>query len=114
MAGFQAKIIDRIRKLETDGKRNVLVFSVCNTCVGNADVKHIAKADVVCASASKILRTEIGSRALIQVGVTIPVYALTMKGKEFVLAYLTEFNQKLVIFRTSKLPYNIREKKPVS
>jgi len=112
VAGFQSKVISEIRKIEADGKADVLIFSVCNTCVGRADVEHIAKADVVCASASKILREEIGKKALLQLGVTIPVYALTDKGKRLVLAYLAEFKDKLVIFRSGKLPYGVEDKGP--
>ena len=73
---------------------------------------HIAKADVVCASASRILREEIGKKALLQLGVTIPVYALTERGKRLVLAYLAEFKDRLVIFRTGKLPYEVEGKGP--
>jgi putative methanogenesis marker protein 8 len=113
VAGFQAKAIGEIKGLEASLKRDVLVFSVCNTCVGNAEVKHIAEADVVCASASKLLRTEVGKKALLQLGVTIPVYALTEKGKRLVLAYLAEFANKLVIFRTDKLPYHTKGKGPI-
>lgn len=112
VAGFQSKVISEIRKLEADKKADVLIFSVCNTCVGKADVRHIAEADVVCASASKIIRREIGKKALLQLGVTIPVYVLTDKGKRLVLAYLAEFKDKLVIFRTDKLPYGVEAKGP--
>jgi len=112
IAGFQAKAISGIRKIEASADSDVLVFSVCNTCVSNADVRHIAKADVTCASASKILREKIGNKALLQLGVTIPVYALTEKGKRLVLAYLTEFGDKLVVFRTNKLPYHVKNKGP--
>jgi len=108
VAGFQAKAISKIRKWATAEKADVLIFSVCNTCVNNANVPHIAKADVACASASEILRTKIGKKALLQLGMTIPVYALTEKGKRLVLAYLAEFKDKLVIFRTSKLPYTAK------
>jgi len=110
--GFQAKAISEIRKFEASTSVDVLVFSVCNTCVGNADVAHIAKADVACASASKLLRAEIGKKALLQLGVTIPVYALTEKGKRLVLAYLSEFKDKFVVFRISKLPYQVENKGP--
>jgi putative methanogenesis marker protein 8 len=110
VAGFQAKTISEIRKFEANAEADVLIFSVCNTCVGNAEVVHIAKADIACASASKILRTRIGKKALLQLGMTIPVYALTEKGKRLVLAYLAEFKDKLVIFRTSKLPYSAEGK----
>jgi putative methanogenesis marker protein 8 len=112
VAGFQAKAISEIRKVEVSAEADVLVFSVCNTCVANADVTHIAKADVACASASKLLRAEIGKKALLQLGVTIPVYALTEKGKRLVLAYLAEFKDKLVVFRTNKLPYHAEDRGP--
>jgi putative methanogenesis marker protein 8 len=112
VAGFQAKAISEIRDFEASAKANVLVFSVCNTCAFNMDVEYIAKADVVCASASKILRKEIGAKVLLQLGVTIPVYALTENGKRLVLAYLAEFKDKLVVFRTGKLPYQAEKRGP--
>jgi putative methanogenesis marker protein 8 len=112
VAGFQAKIISEIRQFEANAEVDVLIFSVCNTCVCNANVVHIAKADIACASASKILRTKIGKKALLQLGMTIPVYALTEKGKRLILAYLAEFKDKLVIFRTNKLPYIVGNKGP--
>jgi putative methanogenesis marker protein 8 len=112
IAGFQAKAISEIRKFEEKTKADILIFSVCNTCVKEEDASHIAKADVACASASEILRKEIGSKALLQLGVTIPVYALTEKGKNLVLAYLGEFKDKLVVFRTRKLPYQTENRGP--
>jgi putative methanogenesis marker protein 8 len=112
VAGFEANAISEIKKLEAAAKADVLVFSVCNTCIGRAQVKHIAKADIACASASKVLREEIGAEALLQLGATIPVYALTEKGKRLVLANLSAFRDKLVIFRTNQLPYRVEGKGP--
>ncbi|MEM3641334.1 MAG: DUF2099 family protein [Candidatus Bathyarchaeia archaeon] len=112
IAGFQAKAISEIRKFEAKTKADILIFSVCNTCVKKEDAKHIAKADIACASASKILRNKIGSKALLQLGMTIPVYALTEKGKTLVLAYLADFKDKLVVFRTKKLPYQMENRGP--
>jgi putative methanogenesis marker protein 8 len=112
IAGFRAKAISEIRNFENNNKADVLVFSVCNTRARSEDVKHVARADVVCASASTILRKEIGRNALLQVGVTIPVYALTQKSKELVLAYLSGLKDKLVAFRTAQLPYEVRVKGP--
>jgi putative methanogenesis marker protein 8 len=105
VAGFQAKAISEIRNLESLLDITALIFSVCNTCLTMKDVPHISKADVACASASRILRIRIGSKAVLQLGATIPVYALTNRGKRFILAYLAEFEYKLVAFRTGKLPY---------
>lgn len=112
VAGFQSKAISEIRSLEAGEKADVLVFSVCNTCVGERDMKHIAKADVVCASASKILRNRIGEKAMAQLGVAIPVFVLTEKGKKLILAYLETFKDKLVIFRTGNLPYEVENRSP--
>ena len=112
VAGFQAKAISAVRHLEAHASVDALIFSVCNTCVGKAHVKHISKADIVCASASKMLRENMGAEALLQLGVTIPVYALTEKGKRLVLAYLAEFEDRLVVFRTGKLPYLAKRRGP--
>jgi len=112
VAGFQSKTISGIRKLEGSTKLDVLIFCVCNTRVSKEDLKHIAMADVACASASKLLRAEIGKKAMFQLGVTIPVYALTEKGKRLVLAYLAESAEILVASRTSRLPYEADEKGP--
>lgn len=112
VAGFQAKAISEIRGFERSKNTDALIFSVCNTCVVDAGVQHIARADLVCASASKVVRKEIGRRALLQIGVAIPVYALTEKGKRFALAYLAEFRDRLVIFRTKDLPYEAKNKGP--
>lgn len=113
VAGFQSEAITEIREVETDLEADVLVFSVCNTCVNDAAIEHIANADIACASASRILRTKIGSKALMQLGMMIPVYSLTAKGKLLVLAYLAGFHDRLVIFRTNRLPYETERKGPL-
>lgn len=111
IASFQAKKIANIRKFEENKNLNVTVFSVCNTCATEEDAKYIADADVVCASASKIVRERIGSKALMQIGVAIPIFALTKKGKRFVLNYLSTFGDKTVVFR-SNLPYLVEGRGP--
>ncbi len=112
VAGFRAEKISKIRDFSRETGLDVLAFSVCNTCVMKDDLKHVVRADVVCASASKVVREEIGKRALLQLGVTIPVYALSDRGKRLVLAYLNEFEDKLVIFRTGRMPYHVESRGP--
>lgn len=112
-AGFQAKATSEISDIAAGVGLDVLVFSVCNTCVGKMGVEHITRADVVCASASKIVRRKIGSKALLQSRVTIPVYALTEKGKQLILAYLVEFGDKLAVSRTSSLLYLAENRSPI-
>jgi len=107
VAGFQAKTISLIRDFSEDTQLEAIVFSVCNTCVAEGDLEYVAKADIACASASMILRQKVGSKAVLQLGVTIPVYALTEEGRRLILAYLNESKDRLVVFRTSKMPYSI-------
>ena len=87
------------------------VFSICNTCTAEKDLKHVANADIVTASASRAIREQLGPKALMQLGVTIPVFALTERGKEIMLAYLSEFDQKIVVFR-AHLPYIVEQRGP--
>jgi len=111
VAGFQAEQITRIRRVEKKLGVEATIFSVCNTCVTEEEVEHIAKADVVCASASQIIRQRIGPEAIMQVGVTIPIFALTERGKKIVLAYLSKFSERIVAFRT-RLPYIVKGRGP--
>jgi putative methanogenesis marker protein 8 len=113
VAGFRAEEISRIRKIEEETKGvRATVFSVCNTCITEGDLDYIEAADIVWASASKILRESIGAKALMQVGVGIPVFILTKRGKEIMLSYLMDFKDKIVIFR-SQLPYLVDGRSPV-
>jgi len=112
VASFQAKTISEIRQLETQTNADIVVFSICNTCADKQSVEHISRADIVCAGASKLLRNEVAPKTVMQLGIAIPVYAMTQKGKRLILSYLQRFGDKLVVFRTSKLPYEARGKGP--
>jgi len=112
VASFNSNAIEKIRKFEEKAIR-VAVFSVCNTCAESSDVERILKgADVVCASASRLIREKIGPRALLQLGLTIPVFALTKLGKELLLLYLMDFEESVVAFRTRKMPYLVQGRGP--
>lgn len=113
IASFLSKSMEKIREIEKERGVKVVIFSVCNTCASEEDVERIlSHADIVCASASKIIREKIGPEARIQLGVTIPVFALTELSKKLILAYLEKFKDKLVIFRVSRLPYQVEGKGP--
>jgi len=111
VAGFQATQITKIRMSEKKLGIEATIFSVCNTCITESDMRHIMKADIVTSSASTIIREKIGSKALMQIGVTIPVFAITERGKKTMLTYLERFNDKIVAFRTH-LPYLVEQRGP--
>jgi len=113
IASFSSDHIEKIREVEKNKNLKVSIFSVCNTCADEADIRRIsAGADVVCASASKLVREKIGPRALLQLGVAIPVFALTKLGKTLLLLYLTELDESSVAFRTKKMPYLVEGRGP--
>ncbi|MFQ6094802.1 MAG: methanogenesis marker 8 protein [Candidatus Bathyarchaeia archaeon] len=110
---FHSDSIERIRGVEKKEDIEVSIFSVCNTCASEVDVDRIlAGADVVCASASRLIRERIGPKAVMQLGVAIPLFVLTKLGKRLILVYLTEFKDSIVAFRTRKLPYIVEGKGP--
>jgi len=113
IASFLSESMEKIRRIEEEKGIKVVIFSVCNTCASSKDTERILSyADIVCASASRLIREKVAPKALMQLGVTIPVFALTEFGKNLILAYLQEFKDKLVIFRASKLPYQVEGKGP--
>lgn len=110
---FNSDSIEKIREIERERGLSVAIFSVCNTCATREDAERIALgADVVCASASRIIREVVGPRALMQLGVAIPVFALTNAGKRLLLSYLTRFEDKIVAFRVRGLPYMVEGRGP--
>lgn len=113
VAGFSSSSISEIRRIEKERGLEVAIFSVCNTCVSEKDAETIASgADIVCASASQVIRRVVGPRALMQLGVAIPVFALTKLGKKLLLLYLNKFEDKIVVFRVNNLPYLVEERGP--
>jgi putative methanogenesis marker protein 8 len=115
IAGFESASIEAIRSIESKMGVEIAIFSVCNTCASSDDAMRISSgADIVCASASRIIREIVGSRAIMQLGVAIPVYALTKLGKKLLLSYLTEFEGKIVAFRVQSLPYLVEGRGPIT
>jgi len=113
VASFNSDSIEKIRRFEKKRAVRAAIFSVCNTCAGDSDVDRILMgADVVCASASRLIRERVGPRAILQLGLTIPVFALTRVGKELLLSYLMEFSESIVAFRTRRMPYVVEGRGP--
>lgn len=102
--GLRCWEISEIRRIESRYGADVTVFSTCNTLAKASCITHIEKADYVCTSANHMIREALAKKALIQLGVTIPVYILTNKMKNLVLEYMKEFNEQYII-RKAILPY---------
>ena len=110
--GCNAKDITKIRNIQQRYKKvEIAIFSTCNTLVKEEDLVHLEKADVVCSSASRLIRERIGPKAILQLGVSIPVFILTELGRRLAFTYLMNTDIKLVIFR-AKMPYIVKDRQP--
>ena len=83
---------------------NVLIIGVHTTGL-TVDEAHslVDAADLVTACASGPIREIAGARALIQAGVSVPVFAMTEKGKEILIEKIRQSDEPVLI-KPTKLP----------
>lgn len=88
------------------------ILAVHNTGISEDDARMLGEySDIVWACASKEVRDVVGKRAKIQIGISIPVFAVSEIGKELVLNRARHFDDGLVIHRAN-LPMSPPEKQP--
>jgi putative methanogenesis marker protein 8 len=104
ISGYSSKDIDEVRRIEDENKIKIVIFGVCNTGISKEDAERLLRTDLVWASASKYVREIVGPKAILQVGLSIPVFILSNYGKKIVLNHLKYIDYPLVIHRI-KPPY---------
>ena len=112
---FEAGEIRKLSSASACGQagEGPVIFAVHNLCVSEEDARLLAETcDVVWGCASREVREVVGKRAKLQIGISIPVYALTDSGKRLVLNRALAFDESLVMHRAT-LPYGPEEKLPV-
>lgn len=88
------------------------LLAVHTTGISEAQAAILAKAcDLVWSCASKAVRDIVGSKACLQMGISIPVFALTEQGKRLLLNRALHFRGSLVLHRAS-LPLAPEGKQP--
>jgi putative methanogenesis marker protein 8 len=91
----------KIRNLCPDA----LIIAVHTTGLSREEVEELsASADLITACASRWVREIAGSRALLQAGTAIPVFAMTKRGKSLVLDKLKESDEQVFV-KGAKLPF---------
>ena len=112
---FEAGEIRKLASASACGQagEGPVIFAVHNLCVSEEDARLLAETcDVVWSCASRPVRVIVGRRAKLQIGISIPVYALTDMGKRLVLNRALHFDESLVMHRAT-LPFGPEEKLPV-
>ena len=81
-----------------------IIFVVHTSGLSEDEAGRLADvADLVTGCASKTVRSIIGPRALLQAGAAIPIFALTVRGKEFIAHRIVETTTPIFL-KSSKLP----------
>jgi putative methanogenesis marker protein 8 len=82
-----------------------MIFGVHLTGITKEDAERmVTSADIVSGCASKWIREIAGKAALLQAGASVPVFALTVEGKDLIAEKIKETQQRLLI-KIEKLPY---------
>jgi len=89
-----------IRKIHPE----TLIFAVHVTGLTPEEVTELSSnADLITGCASKTIREVAGPRALLQAGITVPIFAMTKKGKELILEKIRQSDEQVLI-KPAKLP----------
>lgn len=101
------EIAEVIRKVHSD----TFIFAVHVTGLSRGEAESLVSAsDLVTSCASRTVRETAGPRALLQAGITIPVFAMTRKGKLLILEKIRQSDEQVLV-KPMRLPA-LGEKQP--
>lgn len=81
-----------------------LIFGVHVTGLSKSEAEMLVKSsDLVTSCASRTIRDAVGKNALVQAGVAIPIFAMTMAGKNLIMEKI-RLSQEPVLVKSTKLP----------
>ncbi len=98
--GDQQQEIIKIRKLEKSLNKEVkiVILAVCNSGITLQEAETVAKySDLAWSCASKHIRDIAGPLSILQVGMKIPVFVLTLKGIDFISSYSKDKNLQEIL-----------------
>jgi hypothetical protein len=112
VAGPSASDARKLRELGQESGVRPILLAVHTTGISEAEAKVLAEScDIIWSCASKEVRDIVRKRAKLQIGISIPVFALTDEGKRLVLNRAQYFQGSLVMHRAA-LPLAPEGKQP--
>jgi putative methanogenesis marker protein 8 len=112
VAGSRAADAEALRKRDLEIGTHSLILAVHTTGINESEARALAEScDLVWSCASRAVRAVAGKRALMQIGISIPVFALTLEGKRLILNRALHFSGPLVLHRAG-LPLAPEAKQP--
>ncbi|MDD1694752.1 MAG: DUF2099 family protein [Methanoregula sp.] len=89
-----------IRRIHPD----TFIFGVHVTGLNKEEAERLVSAsDLVTSCASKTIRDAAGPKALVQAGISIPIFAMTKKGKELIIEKIRQAGEPVLV-KPTKLP----------
>lgn len=90
----------RIRNIYPDA----IIFGVHVTGLTHIEAESmVAVVDLMTSCASKTVREVAGAKALLQAGVSVPIFAITKRGKEIIIEKIRQTNEQVLI-KPTRLP----------
>jgi putative methanogenesis marker protein 8 len=100
VAGSRAIDVQALRKLESEVGLWPIILAVHTTGISESEALALAEnCDLVWSCASRSVREVVGKMAQMQIGISIPVFALTQEGKRLILNRALHFSGPLVLHR---------------
>jgi putative methanogenesis marker protein 8 len=112
LAGNNAHDAATLREMGAELGARPFLLAVHTTGISEAQARILAQAcDLVWSCASKAVREIVGKTSRLQMGISIPVFALTVEGKRLLLSRALHFSGPLAMYRAS-LPLTPEGKQP--
>jgi putative methanogenesis marker protein 8 len=100
----------KLRAIEKERGINLILIGAHLTGLKSEDAKElIGDLDIITGCASRVVRDKV--KPVIQMGISVPMFAMTQKGKELLCERAKEVESPLLI-NTMKLPVLPEEKQP--
>ena len=112
VAGSRTDDAEALRKRDSELGTHSIILAVHTTGISESDALALAEScDLVWSCASRAVREVVGKRAKMQIGISIPVFALTQEGKQLILNRALHYSGPLVLHRAG-LPLAPEGKQP--
>jgi putative methanogenesis marker protein 8 len=115
LAGDNADDVAALRKRGAELGVQTMILAVHTSGINDRQAQVLAdNCDLVWSCASRALREVAGKKALLQMGISIPVFAFTLAGKRLLLNRALHFSGPLVMHRAAlPLAPDARQPKPL-
>ena len=112
LTGENAPCAAALRAREEELGVRAMILAVHNTGISKSQAEILAEScDLVWSCASRAVREVARRKAVLQMGISIPVFAFTLEGKRLLLNRALHFKSPLVMHRAS-LPLAPEDKQP--